>query len=160
VKIISCSQEGKGKDYMKHFLAIIIAICFTLAAVMAMATDQQLLELGEELFHDQNLGGSPNPLSCSSCHDRGRFLENVSINPELMPAIRQCLNKKLGGGNKNRDINMMALRTYVLSISGAAQPEDLPDLLRGFNPPGREKVKGQWSPPDSRGQRPATLPRQ
>jgi cytochrome c peroxidase len=145
---------------MKHFLAIIIAICFTPAAVMAMATDQGFLKVGEELFHDPNLGGSANQLSCNSCHDRGRLLENVSPGQEFMLAIRRCLNKNLGGGNKGRNINMMALKTYILSISGAAQPEDLPDLRRGFNPPGREKIKGQWSPPDSRGQRPTTLPRQ
>jgi hypothetical protein len=140
---------------MKPLFITCMVISFALTAAMAMAADQKSLELGEDLFHDPNLGGSTNQMSCSSCHAWGYRLQDAATHPDLLSAIRQCLIKELGGSNRNRIFDMQALRTYVLSLSAEA-PTTLehspPDMLSGFRP-GGPQVGNQQPQPGNSGQK-------
>jgi cytochrome c peroxidase len=140
-----------------HITCMIIS--FALTAALAMAGEQRSLEeLGGDLFNNPGLGGSPNELSCNSCHSRGHRLKYASTNPNLMQAIRHCLINRLNGSNGSRQVDMRALAVYVMEISGeiSQHPQNpSPDMKYGFRPGGRESRPGlNRTKQDSRGQRP------
>jgi len=108
-------------------------------APRASTSSLSILELGEELFYDPTLGGSANELSCNSCHNRGRGLENIPAGPQLMSAIKQCLVNEMGGSAEGAFLFMRELPAYVLSLSGkgaGASGNSPPDMKGGFRPGG------------------------
>jgi cytochrome c peroxidase len=124
---------------MKPLFITGMIISFALTTALAMAADQKSLKLGEDLFHDPNLGGSTNQMSCSSCHAEGYRLQNAATHPDLLSAIRLCLINELGGSNKNRIFDMPALRDYALSLAAEAPTaleHSTPETMNGFRPGG------------------------
>ena len=132
-------------------------------AARASAPGLNIMELGEELFSDPALGGSRNELSCNSCHNRGRGLENIPAGPHLMSAIKQCLVHEMGGSAEGASLFMRELPAYVLSLAGqgaAAPRHSPPDMRRGFRPGGRDarSAKSGFSPGGQLGGGPDNTP--
>jgi hypothetical protein len=137
---------------MKPLFITGMIISFALTTALAMAADQKSLKLGEDLFHDPNLGGSTNQMSCSSCHAEGYRLQNAATHPDLLSAIRLCLINELGGSNKNRIFDMPALRDYALSLAAEAPialEHSTPEMMNGFRPGGPRAGSQPFQPGNS-----------
>jgi hypothetical protein len=137
----------RRRAMMKPLFITGMAISFALATAMAMAADQRSYEeIGQNLFFDPAMGGSTNVLSCNSCHSRGYRLDNAATNSNIMPAIRQCLIENLGGSKEGNQVDMRALRAYIVSIIRdlSISPDDpSPDMMSGFQP-GNPEGRPDW----------------
>ena len=65
----------------------------------------------------EELGGSANESSCSSCHAGGKGLENVAAVKKLSRAINKCIVEKMEGEKiDGRTVAMRSLKMYIKSL--------------------------------------------
>jgi hypothetical protein len=97
---------------------VIMAGALLLSGGQAMA-GKTSVELGEKLFNDPALGGSPNDKNCNSCHAGGEGLAKAADHKNLVKVINQCIagpmeGAKIDGRSAEMRSLKMAIKTMVV----------------------------------------------
>lgn len=99
-------------------LLLLLCVGFLVALFggQAMASRASLM-YGEVLFADPGLAGSPNKLSCASCHADGKGFDLNTDLVTLAEKINHCATTAMQGASiKEPSIDMTSLQIYILSL--------------------------------------------
>ncbi len=97
------------------FATTIVLSTFVASSLLAAETPS--VTLGEKVFNDAALGGSPNPKSCNSCHPGGEGLVDAGSNPKLSVIINKCITGPLEGkAIRGNSIEMQSMILYIKSL--------------------------------------------